>query len=215
MSYFVLLQKKEKGCPIFSINGVFYDSFVQNVNKLHYGFKPWYALDSSEADKVFPEKMFLISKDKLIDYDIRSQGYSLKFYVVSEQFLELLNEFSIPIKEQCPLEIVNSSGKPIAKKKYFVIRLSGKIYLDKEMMIEEKSVLRKASKSTFMMLKPIFKNEVNLDLFKLKYMDPGQDVIFCSEKFYEAAIKKKFRGMEFVNVLDIKWSSGREPILCV
>ncbi|NTX26621.1 hypothetical protein HT746_05620 [Burkholderia pyrrocinia] len=206
MNYYALLEKKERGCPIGAMQGVVYDRFVENVRDVKYGEKPWYSyLDSSGA--MFSDEMFLISRDKLISYDIRSSGADSKFHIVSRDFLGILIDFSVPIKEERPIAIVNSRGKSIAENDYHIIAFESGIY--KEDVLKDSSIVGLNEFGNCFVVGAIeFKEDFGEDFFKIKNLDLAQNSIFCSEEFAREAVKRRVAaGVEFRRVDEINWGS--------
>lgn len=135
--------------------------------------------------------MYLLSKDRLVSYDIRSKGAGRYFHVISQQFLDILKEFLVDIKEIKPVDVINSKLKNIAEKKYFVVRFGDEIYLDVFNVIENSSsVIFDRYEDSFSIIDPKFKNEIESHFFKIRNINLSQDPIFCSEVFYRAAMKK-------------------------
>jgi hypothetical protein len=205
MAYHALLEKKERGCPIGFMQGVVYDTFVKKVDKISYGYKPWYNA-SDKSRPLFPGEMFLISKDKLIAYDLRHG--SEKFHIVSSGFFELLRDFQVPFEEVQPINIVNSKGISIAEKDYYILSFGQRIHQKKNDVLDAQSVFSADEYGHMSVIeKLIIKPGIYKDFFKIQGVDTGQDVIFCSEKFMEAAIAKKVNaGIAFMNIEDIPWS---------
>lgn len=205
--YYALLEKKERGCPVGAMQGVVYDKFVENVLDVNYGEKPWYNYRDLPG-RMFSDEMFLISRDKLISYDIRSSGANSKFHIVSRGFLEILIDFSIPINEAQSIAIVDSKGRDISEKEYHIISFGSDIY--KEGVLEESSIVGlNEFEDCFVVDRIEFKDGVEFDFFKIKNLDLAQSAIFCSEEFArEAAKRKVVAGVEFRGVEEIDWASA-------
>ncbi|MDR0240583.1 MAG: hypothetical protein LBJ65_03175 [Burkholderia sp.] len=205
-NYYVLLEKKERGCPVGAMQGVVYDKFVENVLDVNYEGKPWYNYRDLPGE-MFPNEMFLISRDKLISYDIRSSGPNSKFQIVSQGFLKVLIDFSVPIRESRPITIVDSKGRDISEKEYHIISLGSDIY--KEDVLEKSSIVGLNEFGDCFVVGGVdFKDEFKSDFFKIKNLDLAQNAIFCSEKFVGEAVKRKVAaGVEFRRIDEIDWAS--------
>jgi len=208
MEYYVLLEKKERGCPVGSMQGIVYDKFVGNVDELEYGLKPWYN-PFDEGGKIFPGEMFLISRDKLIAYDIRSGGAGSKFNLISSAFLDVLKGFGVPMREVQPINIVDRSGGAISKKSYFIVSFDSGLYEDPDDVLSSESILLPDEFGGQFSIESLsIRSDVKRDFFKIKNLYPGQDPIFCSEKFVaEVKDKKADAGVEFRNIAEVDWMS--------
>lgn len=209
MEYYALMEKKERGCPVGAMQGIVFDRFVEDVKEVNYGLKPWYSGRPQKGD-VFPGEMFLISRDKLIAYDVRASGAGPTFHVVSEGFLELLKDFSVSIREARPLSVVNSKGLGVAEKKYHIIIFGDNLYEDKDDVVGGDSVLVPNEYGGIFSIENIcFKSGLSKDFFKIKNITAGQDPIFCSERFVGEAVKRGVvAGMEFRSVNEVNWASA-------
>ncbi|RBL67019.1 hypothetical protein C3E98_034365, partial [Pseudomonas sp. MWU13-2625] len=168
--------------------------------------KPWYDYRDFSGE-IFSGEMFLISRDKLISYDIRSSGANSRFHIVSQGFLEILNDFSVPIREERPIAIVDSKGRDISEKKYHIISFGSDVY--KEDVLEKSSITGlNEFGDCFVVDRIKFKDGIGFDFFKVKNLDLAQNAIFCSEEFAREAIKRKVvAGVEFRGVDEIDWAS--------
>ncbi|WP_155420238.1 Imm43 family immunity protein [Burkholderia cepacia] len=209
MKYYVLLEKKERGCPVGSMQGICCDKFVKDIDGLEYGLKPWYN-PFDERENIFPGEMFLISRDKLIAYDVRASGAGPTFHVVSQGFLGLLKDFSVPIRETQSLNVVNSKGLGVSEKKYHIIIFGDNLYEDKGDVVGRGSVLVPNEYGGIFSIENIcFKSGLSKDFFKIKNITAGQDPIFCSERFVGEAVKRGVvAGMEFRSVNEVNWASA-------
>jgi hypothetical protein len=199
MIYYVLAQKKERGCPLGMLNGFLYDKAAP-PNTPHYGLKPWYANADAEYP-VFEKEMFFNSKDKLYNFDIRGEhGH----FIVSEQFKATLDDFKVPIVESVPLKIVNSAFNNIGEKSYHLVRLASSIYHEHDDIFEEDmELLWDGSGRLFSIVRARIKSDIDLPFFKIAKQD--QDAIFCSAAFYNACNKHGMKGIEFLRFENIVW----------
>ncbi|MGZ2746575.1 hypothetical protein [Burkholderia stagnalis] len=209
MKYYALLERKERGCPVGSMQGVVYDKFVENVRDLEYGLKPWYNTFDDRV-KIFPGEMFLISRDKLIAYDIRSGGAGSKFNIISSGFLDLLKEFSVPIGDAQAINIVSEKGRSVSAGGYFIVSFGRSIYQSMDDVVGEGSVLKPDEfGGQFSIEKLSVKNGFDGDFFKIGNLYPGQDPIFCSERFAEAMARRGVgAGVELRDIEEIQWGSA-------
>ncbi|MDR0240580.1 MAG: hypothetical protein LBJ65_03155 [Burkholderia sp.] len=208
MEYYALIEKKGHGCPVGEMQGVVLGRFEESIKGVSYDVMPWYTGQAVQGS-IFPGEMFLISRDKLISYDIRSSGAGPTFYVVSQEFLGLLKDFFVPIKEIQPIRIVNSRGREIAEKEYCVIIFDQSLYEDKASVVDESSVLVPNERGEILHIENIsFKSGVERDFFKIKNITAEQDPIFCSEKFFREAVERGVvSGVEFRRLDEINWVS--------
>ncbi|AZQ55477.1 Imm43 family immunity protein [Burkholderia cenocepacia] len=208
MKYYALVERKGRGCPVGEMQGVVLDRFEENIKKISYGVMPWYAGRSGQGS-IFPGEMFLISRDKLIAYDIRSSGAGPTFHIVSQGFFELLKDFSVPIKETQPIKIVNSKGRNIADKEYRIIIFDRNLYEDRNGVVGAGSTLVPNEYGGIFHIENIsFKEGLERDFFKIKDITAEQDPIFCSERFFREAVKRNVvAGVEFSPVDEVNWVS--------
>ncbi|WGY71012.1 hypothetical protein KEC55_28850 [Burkholderia cepacia] len=206
-SYYALLEKKERGCPVGAMHGVVYDKFVENVRDVNYGEKPWYNYRDLPGD-MFSDEMFLISLDKLISYDIRSSGADSKFHIVSQDFFQILIDFSVPIQDSQNIAIVDSKGRGVSEKEYKIISFGSDIY--KEGALEESSIVGLNEFGDHFVVEAVgFKSGFKSDFFKIKNLDLTQSAIFCSEEFAREAVKRKVAaGVEFRRIDEVDWASA-------
>lgn len=211
MTIYALVQKVEPGCPVNLLQDVLYDEFISNIEKINFGHRPWYTTEIFEGN-IFSENMYLLSKHKVLNFDIQDIGdWKKNIECISENFFQLLKKFSIPIKEIKPLQVVNFKNQSIVKKKYFVIRWADSIALDHESIIDSKSVLKwDEYKSSFQFEKLILKNTPLPPLFKIRKTFPSNDALFCSQEFYDASKEKKIIGIDFQPIDKIVWADFEE-----
>ncbi|CAB3774220.1 MULTISPECIES: Imm43 family immunity protein [Burkholderia] len=208
MKYYVLLERKERGCPVGSMQGIIYDEFVEDVEALEYWVKPWYN-QFDDREIIFPGEMFLISRDKLILYDVRSGGAGSKFNLVSLEFLRVLVDFDVHLREMQPLHVVDRHGVCISKREYRIISFARDVYESAEGVVKESSILMPDEFGGQFSIESIsIKAGVNRDLFKIKNIYSGQDPIFCSERFVdEVKVRQVDAGIEFRRIEEIDWAS--------
>lgn len=199
MNYFVLAQKKDRGCPLGMLNGFLYDQPAP-PNTPHYGLKPWYTRANLNQSG-FASKMFFNTKDRLYSFDLRSEhGY----LIVSDQFRIVLDEFKVPVSECVPLSVLNAAFKNIGEKNYFVVQLSSSNYLEREDIFEpDMELVWDEAKRRFSIGRARIKENIDVPLFKIRNQD--EDAIFCSEAFASTCHRYKTKGIEFLKFDEVVW----------
>ncbi|MFJ4145896.1 Imm43 family immunity protein [Pseudomonas sp. NPDC089734] len=200
MKFYVMSEKKERGCPVGLSNSALYDKFYPDIKKVKHGYFPWYSESRRAASRTpFPQGMVLISKEKLFDFDIRSD--SNFFYIASEEFLSLCKDFGLGVVDQAKIEVVSQSGKSISSKCYSAV------------LFEELDVVSNTDESSsFYVRSGLIGGFERLvlpagwckDIFKYKWLVGGSDTFICSEAFKDAAVYLK--GIEYIPLEEVEWS---------
>ena len=202
MSYFVLSQKEEPGCPIGSLDVALYDKFYTNADDVQYGGFPWYTGKLTAEGRVFSEGMVLISNDKLYDFDIR--GVRRFFYIVSESFLEICKVLSVDIVDSSEIRVVSTSGDSIASKKYYAVVFRA---MDVHKDVDPATTLMVENGVPFRFKKLVLPVEIDLDLFKYGKLISGSSSLICSERF--KILAEGFKGINYTPLDTVLWSGIR------
>lgn len=203
MKFYAITQKKERGCPIGLLNAVLYDHCPEDPTVIEHGIVyPWYS--DPKGLNEFPEGMYLVAKEKLIDFSIRSIS-SNQF--LDQYFLESLTEFNAPLKDFKGIDVVSySDKKDIVKKKYFASQFADDFYCRlSEAANEGGSSIKNGKYGLAILEKLSIRESFDRDVFGIAGLDPRVSTIFCSEKFVDSAKNRGVKGIDFVPVEFAKW----------
>ncbi|MDR1795196.1 MAG: hypothetical protein LBR25_07350 [Erysipelotrichaceae bacterium] len=201
MEYFTLAAKKEKGCPL-AIGAMLYDKFYdkKEADKVDVGRFPWYDF---HYDMVFDKELCLIVKDRLWDFDIRMES---RYFVVSSEFLALMQDFSAPIRSSAPVQVFSTSGEPISTREYHILNIIQTPIMDiagadsDYELSKTGTVVRRMNR---LCIKPDFVQH----FIKIANTLPA----ICSDKFRVAAIERGVKGVDFIPLIDqSQWEEYRK-----
>jgi len=206
MDYFLLLSKKDRGCPEVQ-SAILYDKFYvsKNAEKIDIGNYSWYK-NLYPNDIPFQEKLFFIAKDKLWDFDIRRD--SIRFSIVSEEFLALLKRFSAPIRSCVRVTVCSKIGKPISIRNYYAVAFTPVEIKD---VADESSCYEIWEPRTVIRIdKLVIRNSFSEHFTMIAHAPCCPSI--CSEEFYKAAIEMGTKGIEFTPVKQFRWEEEFIPI---
>jgi hypothetical protein len=209
MLYYRLSQKEERGCPVGGLNAVLYDKYYTRKEAAHieYGRFPWYAkIRNPEFKITLPEGMVCIAKDRLWNFDIRA----CYFFIVSDEFMGLLKEFSVPMESFVPITVCSQDGKSISKKNYNAVIFPKVDIFD--IMDRKKSHIKidEEDGSIRYIRELVLRPDLSQHLFvPMLHLDPGYRTPICSEQFYQAAMDMDIKGVNFTPMHDPFWTTLR------
>lgn len=203
MSYYVLSQKEEPGCPSW-LEAALYDKFYANTDCVEYGKFPWYTRKCElRRGGVFPENGVLICEDGFYDFDVA--GVSSFFYIVSDEFLAVCKDLNVDIVDCARIQVVSASGVAISNKKYNAVLFNE---LDARKDSDPSSTfMEKESGRPFRIKKLVLPVSWDLDLFKYGGLSSGSGSLICSERF--KALGKDFKGVNYKPLDGLIWSGVR------
>ncbi|MGF6329337.1 hypothetical protein ABH909_002215 [Pseudomonas sp. BS3782 TE3695] len=203
MSYYVLSQKEEPGCPIGILYADLYDKFYPSTKGVEFGFFPWYAEKGKPGPRTpFPEGMVLISKDKNYNFDVRS--VSRFFYIVSDEFLAACHRLNVSIVDSVKIKVLSESGESISSKNYNAVLFEE---LDVRSNSDPASTFVEENGRPVRFKKLILSDDWKLDLFKYRRLISGSDSLICSQAFKDLA--ENFKGIAFTPLETVLWSGIR------
>ncbi|SFE66467.1 Immunity protein 43 [Paenibacillus algorifonticola] len=214
---YVIEQKSDKGIPIL-LNGVLAEGFnVKNpMPEMDYD---WCRKAVKEAEIDFPEKLFLICKEKwlIFDYIVFFRGF-----IISEEFLKLFRTYSSMEGFQLvPLETKSWKGeKNTDKQYYYLFPYKKEKWVDYEeskyLVMHGKTKEDVISKNGLFVQKfetIILKDsEVNKEVFTLKG-SRLERCLFCSDDFKEGVEKENLVGIEFISIEDFPAHYNKKNLL--
>lgn len=210
MKHYALAQKKDRGCPIGMLNAALYDRFYDRseIDKVEYGNFNWYSgsgyKNGVQTYEPFPDGLVLISKDKLYDFDIRSD--SGKFYIASESFIDLARSLGCEFDGCNKIEVRSRDGSSIAEKRYFVVRFK---YCEFSDVVDQGNSAFGGEPKLIKLKKLTIRPEVSAALFRIKNLSSSNDAVFCSERFQEGAVQRGFKGVDFIDLDVAAWPGFR------
>ena len=203
MSYYVLSQLEDVGCPVGILHGDLFDKFYPDTKDVKFGFFPWYAERTKAGPRTpFPQGMVLISRDEYYDFDIRS--ISRFFYVVSDAFLAVCRKTNVNIIDSVRIEVLSEAGKRISEKNYNAVLFDE---LDVRTNCDPASTFVEENGRPVRFKKLVLPPEWGLDLFKYRRLISGSDSLVCSQAFKELA--ESFKGIGFTPLDEVLWSGIR------
>ena len=204
MKFYVIAQKKERGCPMGLLNAVLYDHCPEDPSSIEHGLAyPWYS-DPHEL-RQYPEEMCLVTKEKLIDFSIRSISLT---QFLDRGFLDSLLDFKASLKDFKAIDVMSHKTKErIVDKEYFASMFAEDFFLEPSEVVDEKlSSIVSASFGLRAIKKISLKGSVDRHVFAINGIDARQSTIFCSEEFVQKARERKTKGIEFVPLDAAKWA---------
>ncbi|MFJ4144704.1 Imm43 family immunity protein [Pseudomonas sp. NPDC089734] len=199
MTYYVMTDKKERGCPEGLLKAALYDKFYSDVKKIKHGYFPWYCESKNSGSRTpFPNGMVLIAKEKLLEFDIRSDAQF--FYIASDEFLSLCERFGLGIVDQARIDVVSQTGKSISSKKYNVVLFEE---LDVIANTDKASSFSSESGLILSIKKLVLPAGWDRDIFKYKDLAGLSGSFICSQRFKDAAVGLK--GIAYTPVEDMQW----------
>ena len=203
MSYYVLSQLEDVGCPVGILHGDLFDRFYPDTKDVKFGFFPWYAERAKPGPRTpFPQGMVLISRDEYYDFDIRS--ISRFFYVVSDAFLVACHSGNVNIVDSVRIEVLSEAGERISEKNYNAVLFDE---LDVRSNCDPASTFVEENGRLIRFKKLVLPVEWSLDLFKYRRLVSGSDSLVCSQLFKELAAG--FKGIGFTPLDKVLWSGIR------
>ncbi|MDR2913933.1 MAG: hypothetical protein LBV74_03715 [Tannerella sp.] len=191
--YFVLVPKEGKCCPESLSEGILHTQF----NPLD-PFAPQ-ETDAGEWSKYMhgktnlPSEFWFVTRERCYDFDFRwdSGGFML-----SEQFIHLLDKHHVDNFECAKLNFVNRKGEFVTTKKYFYTKFFNPLdiinYDKSQIIFEKQGYIKKVIDLCF--------NDVNTpDLFVLKEWI-FFNKLFCTEKITKEIESLKLRGISFIPI---------------
>lgn len=199
MNYYVMTDKKERGCPKGLLRADLYDKFYSNIKKVEHGYFPWYRESRRSGTRTpFPEGMVLIAKERLLDFDIRDVSY--RFYIASDEFLSLSERFGLKVLDKSRVEVVSQSGKKISSKRYSAV-----VFDELEVLpnVGEGSVFDVEGGVLLEFKKLVLPVDLNRGIFKYKGLVGLSDSFICSQEFKDAAVDLK--GVAYTPLDEMDW----------
>jgi hypothetical protein len=202
MIYYRLSQKEERGCPLGDLRVVLYDRYYarKEAECVELGGFPWYAeIHSKDARICLPKGMVAITKERLWDFDIRARG----FFLVSDEFMGMLKEFSVPMESFAPITVCSQDGKSVSKKNYNAVIFPKVDIFD--VMDQEKSQVGIDKELGWVrsIKKLVLRSDFSQHLFvPMLRLYSGYHTPICSAPFYKAALDLNIKGVNFTPLND-------------
>jgi|GEM_PF-1081342 len=158
-----------------------------------YGYHQWYAGPKRYGYNLepLPDDIVLVEK-RTYKYNVRKG--SEHFFVVSDQFLKVIDGLNHHFKEIKPVTTYNKRGKITEDRNLhiavpFVIKKQDCLALEKSEDVNNKGVFIERVR---------FKDNWDSDLFSVLYISPRQDSLVCSEKAKNAFEKAYIREIKYI-----------------
>lgn len=205
MNYYVITQKKERGCPIGDLDAVLHDHIPKKLERIEHGLiYPWYS--DPEGMKEFPNSCFLVVKERPLEFAIRPLAYMLQ--VVDQAFLDTLIEFNASIKDYKPIKIFRASdGKEFTGKNYYISMFSRTFYRKEyEVLNESESVVEMDDLGHLRLCRVAVRSDFSGSVFGIELVNAANNTIICSEEFFKAAESRGVKGIDFIKIENAKWA---------
>jgi len=181
----------------------FYDSVLTRIDPKQvkgrpiiegeYGYHQWYAGPKRYGYNLdpLPDDIVLVEK-RAYKYNVRKG--SEHFFVVSDQFLKVIDGLNHHFKEIKPVKTYDKRGEIIEDRNLhiavpFVVKKQDCLALEKSEDVNDKGNLIE---------KVRFKDDWDSDLFSILYISPRQDSLMCSEKAKNAFENANIKGIKYV-----------------
>jgi hypothetical protein len=136
MKYFFFSKVVERGSPIF-LNGLLHEKYDKSLVDAAPMYS-WHWVEPGCSLTQLPRSLTLITKDPLINFDIRNGQQAGDFYISNELFsaIESMVRFEFEI---AALQVVGIDGSPRAERNFSYIRFVSNHRIKREFIDFEKS----------------------------------------------------------------------------
>jgi hypothetical protein len=136
MKYYFFSKIVERGSPIF-LNGLLHEKYDKSLVDAAPIYS-WYWVEPGGVLAQLPKSLTLITKDPLIDFDIRNGQQAGDFYVSNEFLAAIKSAVEIEF-EIAALHVVGGDGSSRSKRDFSYIRLANRHRLKRDFIDFEKS----------------------------------------------------------------------------
>jgi hypothetical protein len=198
--YFAIFQKEEKFCPSW-LEGILHTEFFEK--------EPFEHKDSdfiereipADEEAVLPEAFWFITSDRKYGFDFRAYSGDSSGFLVSLEFLNLLQKYNTSAFQFKEMNIVNKRKDRVSSKDYFYVRFYRRIANAIDM--EKSNIELYRSGQSAGQIKKIWDLQLKStldfpDVFLLKETKLSTTLL-CSEEFRTEAENLKLKGIVFVS----------------
>jgi hypothetical protein len=206
-----MTQKQDTGCPLGYMSVVVSNGFVEDIEKRHYGYFPWYAMPRRRgtAPPPLPKTgLCMISLNKRYNFDIRGIGGIKKMYAMSGNFWEHARGLQTNFHEFVPASFLYKDGSVLANQRYIITR-PDRLSLNDS--IDHNASDFEVTQYGPSIRKLSIQETLEFDLFTLDTLSTAQDSIFCSEQAVSQLDKSSIKGIQFTELSSVNWPKPSGP----
>jgi hypothetical protein len=191
METFFFSKLVERGSPVF-LNGLLHETASSDLFDVGPQYDWYWAAPGEQLAKLPPE-IYLLSKEQVIDFDIRA-GERAGDFIVSRELIEVLDTLPPLSYEKSLLHVVGRGAKPPSEKEYFYIRLkSGNKIASSMIDADASDIERRRTGEIKRYVTVAFKDGVNLDIFAVN-ADKLSHHLFVSRRMKSVLSNYKWIG---------------------
>lgn len=204
--FYAMEKQVGEGVPIF-FNAVLAEKYDESNPMPEMNYE--WCRRKGENPVDFPEKLFLICKEKLLNFDYITY---FKGFIVSEVFLNIFKKYSSMLGfQEVPLIVISYKGQSVTDKKYYYLSPYKKEkWVDYEQ--SQFTVLKGKKREDVISSDGAFiekfqtillkETEINQDVFPLKGSLLTR-YLFCSDLFKTEIEKENLVGINFIRIEEL------------
>lgn len=194
--YYFFAYKKQPGCPSY-LGTLLHDSQQAALEERPMLYSWVYPAHGEQVTEL-PEEIWMLSKSKKYDFDIKSD---FNGFIISDYFLSIMENCNIGTWEKSKINIILKDSSAMPGKKYWYMRQQNKDKQTPSEIVDIKNsniYLRKDG--TVRQMKSLKIMDTNtLDLFML---NDSYEYLFCSQVFADAS--QNLKGCQLLPVTNLK-----------
>lgn len=204
MQHFMLMQKKEAGCPIGKLNMTKYDKSYPDFGSVKHGFLPWYAEHKWTGPAApLPSGLVVASKVRRPRFGVRNLFKTI--YLADQDFWDASLEAGAVFNDVQRIDIVTSSNDvPHADQGYRAIvpKILGIDALGPD---SRHSPMQSSLIETYTRLS--ISKDVAEPLFMINGLAPMFTGLICSTRMKNCLQARRIRGVDFCPLSELSSSS--------
>lgn len=204
MQHFMLMQKKEAGCPIGLLNMAMYDKSYRDFGSVKHGFLPWYAEHKWTGPATpLPGGLIVASKVRRPRFGVRNLFKTI--YLADQDFWDSSLEAGAVFNDVQRIDLVTSSnGVPHADQGYRAIvpKILGIDALGPD---SRHSPMQSSLIETYTRLS--ISKDVAEPLFMINGLAPMFTGLICSTPMKNCLQARRIRGVDFCPLSELSSSS--------
>ena len=194
MNFYMICQKRDPDCPIGLIDAALYDKPYEDWVSVKYGLFPWYAnATKKNGHTKLPKGMVLVGKSK--KYIVAARSLTHNLYAINSQFYQACLEASVWFLDVELVACRAQAGRVNNEVNYYVASFMK--YSAKD-VVSESSVLMSGEYGMIDNFTNLKFENIESSVFKLDWMSPSIDTLFCDESFRDKAENLQVLGIDFL-----------------
>jgi hypothetical protein len=204
MQYFALGLRRQARCPEF-VNGMLHEEFSPGGADRPMD-QPWHFARAGSVLAPLPPELWLITKDRAYDFGLRS---AFGGQIVSAELFALMQRSAVGRPQVARLHTVSAKGLPVPGREYVFVKYPRSDLLPTEELVDfdRSRIDRRRGGDLKKVWELAFRRPPERDLFLVDSI-ALLGVVFCSERFAEAARELDVKGVEFVPLPEIGTLQG-------